>query len=53
MGSQCSDFKTGVMCSHPLVLVGTRAAEFCNNCRLEMLFWEGQRAGHYNNLKNK
>ena len=31
-GSQCRDFKIGVMCALFLVLVNTRAAEFWSSC---------------------
>lgn len=45
MGNQCSDCEMGVMCSHSLFLVSTRATElfwvfvfFWKNFRLERLF---------------
>lgn len=36
-GNQCKDFKTRVMCSLLLVLISTRAAEFCFSMFLSLL----------------
>ena len=42
-GSQCRDFKTGVICALFLVLVRTHAAAFCMSCN-RLIFFFGRPA---------